>query len=182
MTMGDPLDETTDIGPLCFEGHRTRVEKAVAAGADDGAEILTGGARPTPERPGWFYLPTVLARVQNSMTVARDEIFGPVLCIFRWEDEEMLIRDANDSPYGLAAGVWCNDVARVHRIASRLDAGTVWVNQYRASNPLVPFGGFKQSGIGKENGTVVIDEYVRLKTVWIKTSGMGPSDPFVIQK
>jgi aldehyde dehydrogenase (NAD+) len=182
MTMGDPLDEATDIGPLCFEGHRTRVEEFVAGGADDGAEILIGGARPTPERRGWFYLPTVLGGVQNSMTVARDEIFGPVLCVFRWEDEARLIRDANDSPYALAAGIWCNDVARVHRVASKLDAGTVWVNQYRASNPLVPFGGFKQSGIGKENGTAVIDEYVRLKTVWIKTSGTGPSDPFVIQK
>jgi aldehyde dehydrogenase (NAD+) len=182
MTIGDPLDEDTDIGPLCFERHRAHVERAVATGVDAGASVLAGGARPVPERRGWFYQPTILADLTNDASVAREEIFGPVLCVFRWEDEADLICRANDSPYGLAAGLWCNDVTRVHRVAAQLDAGTVWVNQYRASNPLVPFGGFKHSGVGKENGTAVVDEYVRLKTVWINTSGGGPSDPFVIQK
>jgi aldehyde dehydrogenase (NAD+) len=182
MTIGDPLEETTDLGPLCFEGHRTRVESLVATGPAEGAELLAGGRRPEPDRPGWFYLPTVFTNVTNEMTLAREEVFGPVLSILRWQDEDEVVRAANDSRYALAAGIWSSDVNRVHRVAAKLDAGTVWVNHYRASNPLVPFGGFKDSGIGKENGTVVIDEYLRLKAVWLKTELKKAADPFVIQK
>lgn len=182
MAIGDPLQESTDLGPLCFEGHRARVESLVATGPKEGAELVTGGRRPEPERDGWFYLPTVFANVTNAMTLAREEVFGPVLSVLRWEDEDEVIAAANDSRYALAAGLWSNDVNRVHRVAAKLDAGTVWVNHYRASNPLVPSGGFKESGVGKENGTVVIDEYLRLKAVWLKTEPKKVADPFVIQK
>jgi acyl-CoA reductase-like NAD-dependent aldehyde dehydrogenase len=179
--IGDPMKPETELGPLCFEGHRSRVEEFISSGLSEGATLVTGGKR--PDQPhGFFIEPTVFGDVQPGMTIAQEEIFGPVLSVFRWEDEADVIAKANDTIYGLAAGIWTKDVARAHRVAARINAGTVWVNKYRASNPLVPFGGFGASGLGKENGYTAVEEYLRTKVVWVDTTGAGPADPFVGQK
>jgi aldehyde dehydrogenase (NAD+) len=177
--IGDPLDDETDLGPLALLEQLRKVERYVASGLDEGATLVTGGTPPDPERPGWFFTPTVFADVTNDMTIAREEIFGPVLALMRFADEEEAIRLANDTSYGLAAGIWTRDLGRAHRVAARLDAGTVWINTYRSLSPQSPFGGFKGSGIGKENGFEVIHEYTRVKSVWVNTSDAPPDDPFV---
>jgi aldehyde dehydrogenase (NAD+) len=177
--VGDPLEAETDLGPLAIEAQRDRVEHYVGLGISEEATLRAGGRRPDEPAEGWFYLPTVFSEVRNDMTLAREEIFGPVLGIGRFEDDDEAVRIANDTPYGLAAGVWTRDLARAHTVASRLDAGTVWINTYRSLSPLSPFGGFKDSGIGKENGTEVIHEYTRVKSVWVNLSTERIGDPFV---
>jgi aldehyde dehydrogenase (NAD+) len=166
LRIGNPLDEATELGPLCFEGHRNRVEKIVDEGVTEGATVVTGAQRPTPARPGWFYEPTILSDVTSQMRVARDEIFGPVLTVLRWEDEGSMLADVNASPYGLAAGIWTKDLAHAYRLSDELEVGTVWINTYRANDPAVPFGGVRESGYGIENGAAALQEYTRLKVTW----------------
>jgi (Z)-2-((N-methylformamido)methylene)-5-hydroxybutyrolactone dehydrogenase len=179
VSVGDPLDDRTDLGPLAIEAQRDKVERYVKLGLDENATLRAGGQRP-PDRPeGWFFLPTVFSDVNNEMSLVREEIFGPVLGIGRFEDDDEAVRIANDTPYGLAAGVWTRDIARAHNVARRLDAGTVWINTYRSLSPLSPFGGFKQSGFGKENGTEAIHEYTRVKSVWVNLDTGPIGDPFV---
>jgi acyl-CoA reductase-like NAD-dependent aldehyde dehydrogenase len=177
--VGDPLEDGTDLGPLAIEAQRDKVEHYVKLGIEEKATLRAGGERPKDGPPGWFYLPTVFSDVDNEMALVREEIFGPVLGIGRFEDDEEAIRIANDTPFGLAAGVWTQNLSRAHTVASRLDAGTVWINTYRSLSPLSPFGGFKDSGFGKENGTDVIHEYTRTKSVWVNLSTEPIGDPFV---
>jgi aldehyde dehydrogenase (NAD+) len=154
----------------------------IEAGVEDGATARIGGGRPDgPDlERGLFVEPTVLEGVRNDARVAQEEIFGPVLSVMPFEDEAEAIKIANDTRFGLAAGVWTRSLARAHRVAHALDAGTVWVNTYRAQSPLSPVGGFKASGHGKENGMAVMREYTREKSVWINLSEDPAPDPFVI--
>ncbi|WP_406109172.1 aldehyde dehydrogenase [Streptomyces sp. NBC_01003] len=179
--IGDPLDEATELGPLAFEDQRDKVAAYVELGRSEGARVLTGGAPTDGGLGGYFYEPTVLVDVDNTMRVVREEIFGPVVAIMPFDTEDEAVRLANDTEYGLAAGVWTTHLARAHRVAGRLDAGTVWINTYRAMSPMSPRQGFKNSGAGVEHGTETIKEYTRLKSVWINTSEEPLSDPFTMR-
>lgn len=180
--IGDPLADETELGPLAFADQLSKVDSYVQLGASEGARVHAGGGRPDGlELPGYFYSPTVLTDVNNDMRVVREEIFGPVAAIMPFEHEDELVALANDTEYGLAAGVWTQNLARAHRLAHRLDAGTIWVNTYRAMSPMSPRQGFKSSGVGIEHGIESMQEYTRLKSVWINTDEGPVADPFVMR-
>jgi aldehyde dehydrogenase (NAD+) len=178
--MGDPLDKATQVGPITTRAQYKKVVDYIELAKDEGARcILGGGPANRPEcGDGWFVEPTVFAEVTPGMRIAREEIFGPVLGVIPFDDDEDAIRIANDSVYGLAAGVWTKDIGRCLKMASRLEAGTIWINTYRVSSYLSPFGGYKRSGFGRESGLFAIREYLQEKSVWIDTSGETPN-PFV---
>src|SRR5215210_1881786 len=177
--LGNPLEMETEMGPIAFAEQLDKVRSYVELGIEEGAELRCGGRAPdAPElQHGYFYEPTVLAGVRNDMRVAREEIFGPVLGVVTFRDEDEAIRIANDTNYGLAAGIWTRDVQRAHRVAHAVNAGTVWVNTYRVLTFNVPYGGFNQSGIGRENGLEGLDAYLQTKSVWIELTGQS-RDPF----
>ncbi|MET9992165.1 aldehyde dehydrogenase [Streptomyces mutabilis] len=179
--IGDPLDDATELGPLAFTAQRDKVAGYVDLGRSEGARVLTGGNATDAGLGGCFYEPTVLVDVDNSMRVVREEIFGPVVAIMPFDTEDEVVHLANDTDYGLAAGIWTQNLSRAHRVAARLDAGTVWVNTYRAMSPMSPRQGFKSSGTGVEHGTEAVKEYTRLKSVWINTSEEPVADPFVMR-
>ena len=174
--LGDPLDPETEMGPVAFEGHLEHVLGAIASAKAEG-RAAGHRRRRGPTGPGFFVEPTIFGDVDNGMGIARDEVFGPVLAALRFADEDEAIALANETEFGLAAGVWTRDVQRAHRMARALRAGTVWINAYRAVGPMAPFGGFKASGMGRENGLQAIAEYTELKTVWIELTG-ATRDPF----
>ena len=177
IVLGNPMDPATEMGPLAFAAHWDKVMGYIDIGTAEGAELATGGRRPEGFGDGLFVEPTVFCGVDNTMRIAREEIFGPVLSVIPFEGEAEALSIANDSPFGLAAGVWSRDVQRVHRMVSRLQAGTVWVNSYRTLNYDVPFGGYKMSGHGRENGLDGLREYLHTKSVWVEMSG-ATRDPF----
>jgi betaine-aldehyde dehydrogenase len=171
MTIGDPLDPATDVGALISAQHMEKVLGYIEAGKAAGARVVTGGGRaadPALSR-GYFIEPTVFADCTDDMTIVTEEIFGPVMAVlpFGWEEE--VITRANDTPYGLAAGIFTRDLSRGHRVAARLQAGTIWINTYNITPIEVPFGGYKQSGIGRENSLAAIDHYTQLKSVYVET-------------
>jgi acyl-CoA reductase-like NAD-dependent aldehyde dehydrogenase len=170
--VGDPLDPETQMGSLISEAHREKVHGFVAAA---GGEVTTGGA--IGDGPGAFYPPTVIAAVDHSSTVAQEEVFGPVVVALPFEDESDAVRLANDVRYGLMATVWTGDPARGHRVAQQVEAGTVGINMPYTAFPGIPFGGFKQSGFGRELGIETLDEYLETKSV-ITYTGTRPTNPF----
>jgi acyl-CoA reductase-like NAD-dependent aldehyde dehydrogenase len=175
LKVGDPLDAETQVGSLISAEHRDKVHGFVEQGREEGAEVVSGGE--IGNGKGAFYPPTVLAGVDSSMTVAQEEIFGPVVTVTPFEDEKDAIRIANDVRYGLMATVWTGDPARGHRLASRIKAGTVGVNVPYTAFPGIPFGGYKQSGFGRELGLETLDLYLETKSVLVSTSPK-PFNPF----
>jgi len=166
LKVGDPLDEKTYMGPIISKKQLTSVMGYIDSGSIEGATLLSGGKRVGTK--GYFLEPTVFANVDNSMKIAREEIFGPVAAVIKFKDEAEAVRIANDSPFSLAAGVWTKDVARAHAMARKLHAGTVWVNTYGQSDTRLPWGGLGgDSGMGRDLGPAAIDNYTDKKTVWI---------------
>jgi betaine-aldehyde dehydrogenase len=165
LRVGDPRDERSDLGPLAFADHYERVLAYVDSGRRDGAELIAGGGRPEGLSRGYYLRPTVFAGVEPGMRIAREEIFGPVLAILPWEDEDEVIELANSVEYGLTANVWTNDLRRAHRTAQRLEAGTVWVNGDGRKPLGTPFGGYKHSGLGIEGSLEELMSYTRSKSV-----------------
>ena len=178
--MGDPLLDTTQVGPITTRAQYKKVLDYIDIAKSEGARpVLGGGAATRPEcGNGWFVEPTVFADVKADMRIAQEEVFGPVLSIIPFEDDEEAIEIANNTQYGLAAGVWSQNIRTVFTLAQRLEAGTVWINSYRATSYLSPFGGYKRSGIGRESGITAIREYLQEKSVWIDTIG-EVANPFV---
>ncbi|MFB6467119.1 aldehyde dehydrogenase family protein [Cytobacillus sp. Hz8] len=158
----------TEIGPLVSTEQQNRVLGYIEKGINEGAELLIGGINPREE--GYFVSPTIFANVRDEMTIAKEEIFGPVISALPYEDLDELIARANNTQYGLAAGVWTQDVTKAHYIANNLRAGTVWVNCYNAFDAASPFGGYKQSGMGREMGSYALNNYTEVKSVWIATN------------
>jgi betaine-aldehyde dehydrogenase len=169
IVMGDPLNEATQMGPLVSAAQAERVISYVARGIAEGARLVCGGK----STGGWFVEPTVFADVTDDMVIAREEIFGPVMSVLVFDDEDEVIARANATEYGLAAGVFTRDLTRAHRVVGRLQAGTCWINAYNLTPVEMPFGGVKASGVGRENGHAALEHYTRVKSVYL---GMGDVD------
>lgn len=180
--IGDPLDPSTQMGPVASRQQLEKDESMVNRALADGAELVYGGRRANPDAfpNGYFYSPTILSNVAPDSFVAQNEVFGPVLSVIPFEDEEEAVAIANGTPFGLAAGVWTLDIRRAHRVARQLQTGTVWINMYRAMAFNSPFGGYKSSGIGRQNGVEAMDQYLQTKSVWCELSD-DVQDPFVMR-
>jgi len=175
MRIGDPMDPETQVGALVSEQHMHKVLSYIERGRAEGAIALTGGARATAGAlaKGYFVAPTVFDECRDDMAIVREEIFGPVMSVLEFENEEEVIERANATEFGLAAGVFTNDLTRAHRVIARLQAGTCWINQYNITPIELPFGGVKLSGLGRENGRAAIEHYTQLKSVYV---AMGDVD------
>lgn len=180
--MGNPMLQDTQVGPVTTLPQLEKVLGYIDIAMREGAECLIGGKRPDPSEfgPGWFVEPTIFAGVKNSMRIAQEEVFGPVLACIPFDDEDEAIAIANDSSFGLASGIWTQNIRRIMRMTSAIQAGTVWVNTYRVISYMAPTGGYKASGIGRENGQSSINEYLTTKSVMISTAGQV-ANPFVMR-
>ena len=180
--LGDPMSPDTQIGPVTTRPQYEKVLGYIDIAKKEGAKLLLGGGPATRAEcgKGWFVEPTVFADVNNKMRIAQEEVFGPVLSVIKFKDEAEALAIANDVRFGLGAGVWTSDIGRAFRMSERIQAGTVWVNTYRAVSFMAPFGGFKDSGLGRENGIDAIRDYLQVKSVWINT-GAATGNPFVMR-
>ena len=179
--IGDPLEDETQMGPLCTVGQLERIEAEVAHAQEEGGTVLHGGKRPANLNRGLFYEPTIVECPRQDMRIVDTELFGPVLSVLRFKDEDEVIRLANDTTHGLAAGIFTKDGAKSLRVAKATRAGIVWVNTYRVVSPIAEFGGYKGSGYGRESGFQAIYDYTRPKTVWVNTSSEPMANPFVMR-
>jgi betaine-aldehyde dehydrogenase len=172
--VGDPMDTNTQMGPQVSEEQLNRIKGYVDIAKSEGAQVLSGGCTPELEgdfQKGFFFQPTIFGDVKNSMRVAQEEIFGPVVSVITFDGEEDLIKQANEVVYGLSAGIWTKDITRAHRFAKAIKAGVVWINTYNMFNAASPFGGYKQSGYGREMGKHALEMYTNVKSVWVDLSG-----------
>ncbi|HUH50310.1 MAG TPA: betaine-aldehyde dehydrogenase [Mycoplana sp.] len=168
IVIGEPLDETTQLGPMVSKTQRDKVLDYIAKGKAEGATLLTGGGIPNHvPGEGYYIQPTVFADVTDEMTIARDEIFGPVMCVLDFDNEEEVIARGNATEFGLSGGVFTRDITRAHRVVDQLEAGTLWINTYNLCPVEIPFGGSKQSGFGRENSLAALEHYSELKTVYV---------------
>jgi (Z)-2-((N-methylformamido)methylene)-5-hydroxybutyrolactone dehydrogenase len=181
--MGNPLEETTQVGPITTKPQYQKVLGYIDIAKQQGATCVLGGGAATDSQlgDGWFVQPTVFTGVTPQMRIAQEEVFGPVLSVIPFDSDEEAIAIANGSIYGLASGVWTASINRALEMAHALEAGTVWINTYRVSSPLSPFGGYKRSGFGRESGLLSIREFVQEKSVWIEMTGADTPNPFVIR-
>ena len=172
LRVGDPCDERTQMGPLITPAHRASIERFVALGLSEGGRLLCGGARPSGAffEPGNYYLPTIFEGLPNSAQLCQQEVFGPVLVALPFDDEADLIAQANDSVYALAAGIWTRDFKTAWRIARQVQAGTVWINTYKVFSIATPFGGWRDSGLGREKGHAGILQYMQQKSLYWGTN------------
>jgi betaine-aldehyde dehydrogenase len=170
MKIGDPMDPDTHVGALISQEHMEKVISYIEAGKSAGARLVIGGGRPSDPAlaGGYFVEPTVFDACSDDMSIVQEEIFGPVMAVLTFRDEDDVIARANDTPYGLAAGVFTRDIQRAHRVVARLEAGTTWINNYNITPVEMPFGGYKQSGIGRENSLVTINHYTQVKSVYVE--------------
>jgi betaine-aldehyde dehydrogenase len=170
MRIGDPMDPATQVGALISEAHMAKVLGYIEAGTAAGARLAIGGGRPADPalRRGFFVEPTIFDRCTDDMSIVREEIFGPVMSVLTFAAEDEVVARANDTDFGLAAGVFTRDISRAHRVVARLEAGTCWINNYNVTPIEMPFGGYKRSGIGRENGQAAIEHYTQLKSVYVE--------------
>ena len=172
--IGDPMDDKTQMGPQVSEVQLNRIKGYVQIARKEGATVFTGGESPQLEgdfKNGYFFQPTIFSEVKNKMRVAQEEIFGPVTCAITFKDEDDLLKQANETIFGLSAGIWTQDITRAHRFAKNVHAGVVWINTFNMFNAASPFGGFKQSGYGREMGKHALELYTQIKSVWVDLSG-----------
>jgi aldehyde dehydrogenase (NAD+)/betaine-aldehyde dehydrogenase len=179
--IGDPLDAETDIGPLATRRQRDNIEAVIARSIEAGATLVCGGRAPADRPDGWYFEPTILRCPNNEVPCAEEELFGPVLSLLTFEGEDDAIEKANDTRFGLASGVFTASLTRAHRVIRQLRAGIVYVNTYRVISPISPFGGYGQSGLGREGGAESILDYSRTKAVWIRTVDDPIPDPFIMR-
>ena len=179
--IGDPLDENSQMGPLATQAQLDNIDSTVADAKANGATLVHGGKQPAGMGDGWYYEPTVVACPDQQIGIVQRELFGPVVSALRFTDEAHALQLANDCRFGLAAGIFTADIGRALRITKGIRSGIVWVNTYRMVSPLAPFGGYKDSGYGRESGLEAIYDYTRPKTVWLNTSPDPIADPFVMQ-
>ncbi|MFA9420860.1 MAG: aldehyde dehydrogenase [Gammaproteobacteria bacterium] len=179
--IGDPLGEDTQVGPLATKAQLDHISESIEDAVREGAKLLYGGKQPEGFGNGWYFTPTILDCPNQQVRSVREEMFGPVLSALSFDTEEEAIALANDSRFGLGAGIFTNNIARALRVSDAIHSGIIWVNTYRVVSPIAPFGGFKQSGPGRESGIDAMNDYTRTKTVWINTSSEPMANPFVMR-
>ncbi|ASG68672.1 hypothetical protein CDV26_09975 [Francisella halioticida] len=167
------MDETTEMGPMANRAQYNKVLEYFDVVKEDGATCILGGK--ASDKGGLFINPTIYINVKNDMRIAQEEVFGPVLSVIKFSDEEEVVKLANDITYGLASGIWTTSMQRAIRVSNQIQAGTVWINTYRAVSTLAPYGGYKDSGIGRENGEESLNEYLQTKTIWLSTAEEIPN-------
>ena len=180
--LGNPMETGTQVGPVTTQPQRDKILNYIGIAKSEGAQVLLGGGKPKdPDLArGWFVAPTIFGGVTNNMRIAQDEVFGPVLSVIPFDDDEEALAIANDTRYGLAAGLWTQDFRKIKHFSEQLQAGTVWANTYRVISYMAPLGGYKNSGLGRENGQNAIDQYLQTKSIMISTAP-SVADPFIMR-